>query len=293
MTMDFFISGRVMDNILEVSTKFNPIDRTQDFVLKPLDYLIDFIRKVRPEDVADFVKGLTQRYRELVLSDHFMEKGLEVEQLIKECKTLLQFPNLARLALNYYIQVLNVSKEDDWYTEVSIVWRGVHYAILHPRYYNLQTLIEVLGREEAINLWKMFVTSYRIANRSLPRQPFVDLKALYEERKKAKEDGSWKVIHTMVSDGKYAYLNVNCTWMKALDNLPDDEIKYYICCYGDYEDARDFHNCIILTMEHTIAQGDPYCSRVMHDTRVDYDLRHPPKEFWDSLQKAATANDDS
>ncbi|UCG02983.1 MAG: hypothetical protein JSW11_03150 [Candidatus Heimdallarchaeota archaeon] len=41
---------------------------------------------------------------------------------------------------------------------------------------------------------------------------------------------------------------------------------------------------LILTMEHTNAQGDPYCSRVLHDTRVDYDLRHPPKKFWDNLR---------
>ncbi len=29
-------------------------------------------------------------------------------------------------------------------------------------------------------------------------------------------------------------------------------------------------------MEHTIAQGDKYCSRVLHDTRIDYDL---PQKF--------------
>ncbi len=37
-------------------------------------------------------------------------------------------------------------------------------------------------------------------------------------------------------------------------------------------------------MEHTIAQGDPYCSRVIHDTRVDWNLAHPPKEFWDNMK---------
>ncbi|MCG3224149.1 MAG: hypothetical protein H7647_06760 [Candidatus Heimdallarchaeota archaeon] len=37
-------------------------------------------------------------------------------------------------------------------------------------------------------------------------------------------------------------------------------------------------------MEHTLMEGDPYCSRVLHDTRIDYDLRHPPKEFWDNFK---------
>ncbi|TXT57843.1 MAG: hypothetical protein BAJATHORv1_10551 [Candidatus Thorarchaeota archaeon] len=283
MKVEFFISGRIIDNILDVSTKFNPIDNAPEFVLKPLDYLIGFIRQKKPEDVESFVDGLMQIYDVKVKSDYFAEKGIELQPLLIEYKNIVYHPDLSRLALNYYIQVLKVSKEKDWYSDVDIVWRGFHYAILHPHYYNLQTLIEVMGREEAVKLWKMFVTNYRIDNRSPPEPPFVELKTLYEERRKEKEDGSWKVIHTMLADGKYAYLNVNCTWMRALEDLPDDEIKYYICCYGDYEDARNFHNNIILTMEHTLAQGDRYCSRVMHDTRVDYDLQHPPIEFWDEL----------
>jgi hypothetical protein len=30
-------------------------------------------------------------------------------------------------------------------------------------------------------------------------------------------------------------------------------------------------------------KGDPYCSCIFHDTRIDWDLKHPPKEFWDSI----------
>ena len=36
-------------------------------------------------------------------------------------------------------------------------------------------------------------------------------------------------------------------------------------------------------MDHTIAEGDPYCSCVVHDTRIDWNLTHPSKEYWDSI----------
>jgi hypothetical protein len=79
-------------------------------------------------------------------------------------------------------------------------------------------------------------------------------------------------------------MNENCLWIEALTDLDDSELKYLVCCYGDYQSAQHHYNQhIILTMEHTIAQGDPYCSRVLHDTREDWDLRHPQKEFWDNL----------
>jgi hypothetical protein len=34
---------------------------------------------------------------------------------------------------------------------------------------------------------------------------------------------------------------------------------------------------------HKIAKGDKYCSRVLHDTRIDWNLMHPQKEFWDEM----------
>ncbi|MHA2246357.1 MAG: hypothetical protein ACXADY_15560 [Candidatus Hodarchaeales archaeon] len=83
---------------------------------------------------------------------------------------------------------------------------------------------------------------------------------------------------------RLARIYYNCTWVEALEEFPDSELKYLVCCYGDYEGVKMRDESLILTMEHTIAQGDPYCSRVVHDTRVDYDLRHPPKKFWDNLR---------
>jgi hypothetical protein len=114
----------------------------------------------------------------------------------------------------------------------------------------------------------------------------VNLETLFAERQAAVDENNpseWVIVHGMIADGKYAFRNDNCFWVGSLDDLSDSEIKYYICCYGDYESARNNHESIVLTMEHTIAKGNPYCSRVMHDTRVDYDLRHPPKEFWDNM----------
>ncbi len=95
----------------------------------------------------------------------------------------------------------------------------------------------------------------------------------------------WEIVHGMAGDGKYAFRNDTCVFINAIgEDLPDLELKYYVCCYGDYEKFKNYHDSIILTMEHTIAQGNPYCSRVLHDTRVDWDLRHPPKSFWDGMK---------
>ena len=94
------------------------------------------------------------------------------------------------------------------------------------------------------------------------------------------------IVHSMLEEGKYAFKNENCpTCADAMIDLPDVEFKYLAVCYGDYEKFRAYYSdYLILTMEHTIIEGDPYCSRVLHDTRIDYDLSHPPKEFWDNFK---------
>jgi hypothetical protein len=146
-------------------------------------------------------------------------------------------------------------------------------------------LTETLDRADAIALFKKFLTHYYLEDRDPNRETYDNLETLFAKVIEPKEVSSeWVIVRGMIGDGKYAYRNDNCLWIDAIDDLPDSELKYYVCCYGDYERAKDYHDSIVLTMEHTIAQGDPYCSRVLHDTRVDWDLRHPPKSFWDSMK---------
>jgi hypothetical protein len=156
---------------------------------------------------------------------------------------------------------------------------------LHPAYYNLLVLTETLDREDAIALYKKFVTHYIRDRRDPERITYDNLETAFTKAIEPKEIPSeWVVVRGMIGDGKYAYRNDNCLWIDAIEDLPDSELKYYVCCYGDYESSKIYHDSVILTMEHTIAQGDPYCSRVLHDTRVDWDLKHPPKDFWDSMK---------
>ncbi|MCW4050480.1 MAG: L-2-amino-thiazoline-4-carboxylic acid hydrolase [Candidatus Bathyarchaeota archaeon] len=156
-------------------------------------------------------------------------------------------------------------------------------AFLYPDYYNLQVLTETLGRDEAIKLWKQYITHYIIDNRT-QKNTATGVEEILERRIGGnRRDSEWVLVHGIIADGKYAYKNENCTWVDAMKELPDKELKYYVCCYGDYEYAKSYDENIVLTMEHTIAEGDPYCSRVLHDTRVNWKLEHPSKEFWDSF----------
>jgi hypothetical protein len=180
--------------------------------------------------------------------------------------------------------MLCLAEGKDWQGgSFKVAQKNVLRSVLVPAYHNLQILIETIGRKEAIALYKRFITQYTRARQTGDNQ-YESVREVMESRlKPAQEPSEWVMVHGMLEDGKYAYKNENCLWVDALADLPVAEIKYYVCCYGDFQGAKSWNEQFVLTMEHTIAQGDPYCSRVVHDTRLDWRLQHPERVFWDNM----------
>ncbi|MFX0061680.1 MAG: L-2-amino-thiazoline-4-carboxylic acid hydrolase [Candidatus Hermodarchaeota archaeon] len=284
--MKVFRSGELMPNALELEVEIQAYTNVKREALKRLNFILGFVADQNPGVITKYIENLQTQYQKLVQEDLIKKFGIRLDEIIDEFDHLQRNPELARLSLNFYLQNLQLPENINWIKEkVNVVNQAYLHSFLLPRYYNLVVLIETIGREEAIRLYKRYITCFLIERRKTHESDFVDLETLFENRIKPQDKPSeWVIVHVLLNEGKYAYRNDNCTWVDALKELPDVELKYLVCCYGDYEGAKMRDESLILTMEHTIAQGDPYCSRVLHDTRVDYDLRHPPKEFWDNLR---------
>lgn len=286
--MKFTQTGTFRENTLAELVAIEPVKEVRIILLDKLDYLIGFVDREKPETTADYVKNLAEKYRGLVEEDSLGDYSGELKNLLAECANLEQYPGLSRAAINYYIHLLQLKDKSRWQkAEEKTPMKALVQAWIYPSYYSLQTLAETIGRREAMRLFKRYITNYYIDRPSPDRDKFVSLEKMLEDRISGDTTSSgWVIVHTMLEEGKYAFKNENCpTCADATTDLPDVEFKYLVCCYGDYGKFRAYYNDhIILTMEHTIIGGDPYCSRVLHDIRVDYDLRHPPKEFWDNFK---------
>ena len=282
--MKFVRTGRHNPRALEMPMMIQPVERAQKVALKRLNYLLGFLSERHPGTLQRYVKNLKTKYRSLIRNDLVKASGMDIAEIFLDMEHLTQNSDAVKDYLNYYFELLDLKMSDGW-TKGTIEVPNANYlrAFLYPDYYNLLVLTETVGREEAIKIWKRYTTHYIIDNRTL-KDKIDDVENIFERRTGGgRRDSEWVIVHGIIADGKYAYKNENCTWVDAMKELPDEELKYYVCCYGDYEHAKSHGGNIVLTMEHTIAEGDPYCSRVLHDTRVDWRLEHPPKEFWDSF----------
>jgi hypothetical protein len=284
--MKFIKTGEYRPDALELPIETDFWKAVQEMTLKRLNYLLGFIKENKPNFLRDYIDTLEAKYQ--ILTEQNIGKNVvtELETRISDLVHLRDYPNLVRNVVGYQLQILQLPDGVNWVeNQVKVATGNNIRAHLHFRYYNLLALTEILDRKEAISFYKRFVTNFIIDTRDPERKRYDDLETVFEEHTKPTDEVSiWIIVRGMIADGKYAYRNDNCLWIEALEDLPDSELKYLICCYGDYEGAKRYHESIVLTMEHTIAQGDPYCSRVLHDTRVDWDLRHPSKEFWDNIE---------
>ena len=285
--MKFTQTGTFNENYLKEQVTIKPMERIQEMLLERLDYFIGFLTKEKPKLLTNYVDNLTNNFQNLIKGDITVNSPEKIEEIFTDYKNLNQYPDLNKAALNYFIHLLQLTDKSKWATDVTISTKALIQTWVFPSYYFLQTLAEAIDRNEAIKLFKRYITHFHIDHPSPNRENFVSLEKLVEKRLSGDTTASeWVIVHTLLKDGKYAFKNKNCpTCADTMVNLPDVEFKYLVVCYGDYAKFRAYYSDhLILTMEHTIIEGDPYCSRVLHDTRIDYDLRHPPKEFWDNFE---------
>jgi len=277
-------TGKYRQDTLERLVEIDPLKELQNR-LEKMNYFLGFVKEHNPDVFSEYANNLVAKYQDLLEGERKKANPPDLDELVSENPHLKENLELARLVVNYIIQILQLPSETKL-EKSKVVNRNYFRSWSHYNYTNLVVLTEIIGREDAIDLYKIFITQHTIEKRD-PKRKIVDsVKTIFERAIKPKEEPSdWEIIHTMIGNGKYVFRNDTCVFVNAIgDSLPDTELKYYICCYGDYEKFKNYHDSIVLTMEHTIAQGDPYCSRVLHDTRVDWDLRHPPKSFWDSMK---------
>ncbi|MHA2175741.1 MAG: hypothetical protein ACXACP_05830 [Candidatus Hodarchaeales archaeon] len=285
--MKFTQTGTFKNNYLEERVTIKPMEKIQEMLLEKLDYFIGFVAKEKPELITDYVYNLTKKYQGLVEVELMENSSEKIQEIFTEFKNLNQYPDLNKAALNYFIHLLQLKDKSGGDKEVEISTKALIQAWVYPSYYFLQSLAETIDRKEAVKFFKRYITQFHIDHPSPNREKFVSLEKMVENRLSSDTSASeWVMVHTVLKEGKYAFKNKNCpTCADAMVDLPDVEFKYLTSCYGDYAKFRAYYSDhLILTMEHTIIEGDPYCSRVLHDTRIDYDLRHPPKGFWDNFE---------
>ena len=284
--MEAFRTGKYNIEDLYIQRELQPLDYANKTILKRLNYLIGFIRKEKPEILKSFVETLNNKFVKLLNTSLVNEKMIEELDISKNIIHLKVYPDLLENCLNYYLQLLNIDKTENWTKDkIKVSNKNQIQSFLFHRYFNAEALTEVTERSTAVQLFKDYIDSY-VKSLSSEWTLYDTLEEFREARIPKKDDPpsiGWEIVHGVIENGKFPQRKDTCMWDDAITELPDTELKYLAACYGDFQGYNNNNENFILTMEHTVVEGYPYCDCVVHDTRINKDLTHPPKEFFDNM----------
>ncbi len=290
--MKFRHVGKYREEVLDKKQEHQPKTFAVR-LLQNLEHLLGVVKQKMPKILTQYMEYLSTRYKALWSGEYLSLKPADVSSLTTGLDHLSDYPQLARNYINYHFQLLQLPKETFWEIEkVEITQRTYLRSALVPRYTNLEVLTAVTNRTNAIELFKHHVIEYvkwRIADEE---ERFQTLEELRQDilSMETENTGSVGVVGE-VEAGKLITRKDSCHWDVALHDLDDRELKYYVCCFGDFTNVRLLNKRFKLTMEHTIARGDPYCDCVYHDMRIAEDVEHPSREFFDSIWPLADKED--
>ncbi len=284
--MEVFTTGKYHISDLDNKHELQPLEFAKQTILKRLNYLIGFIKKEKPEILQSYVTKLNIRFVELLNQSYLDENIVDKIDVNNDFIHLRVYPDLIHNSLNYYLQLLDVGFSEKWTEDkIKVPNRRYIQSFLYHRYYNALVLTEILGRNLGIQLFKDYIDSY-VKSIASGRPKYETLEEFREARIPRESDSpniGWVIIQGVIENGKFPQRKDTCMWDDAIKELPDIELRYLAACYGDFQSYNNNNENFILTMEHTIVKGDPYCSCILHDTRINDDLTHPPKEFFDSM----------
>jgi hypothetical protein len=124
--MKFTQTGTFKKNTLEKIIAIKPLEKIEEVLLSKLDYLIGFVAKGNSELITDYVKNLTEKYRGLVVKDFSKNSFGGFEKIFSKFLNLIQYPDLNKASLNYYLHLLQIKEKSEWKTnEVEISMKAL------------------------------------------------------------------------------------------------------------------------------------------------------------------------
>ncbi|MFW9890700.1 MAG: hypothetical protein ACFFFO_00775, partial [Candidatus Thorarchaeota archaeon] len=183
--MKFVRTGKYREDTLERSVEINSLDEARGR-FKRMNYLLGFVKVQKPEDFPEYVLNLISKYDSLLKDERKISNPLDLDELVSDNPNLKEHLELAIVVLNYFRQILQLPTESKL-GKIEVVNRNYFRSFSHISYPNLLVLTETIGRDEAISLYKRFVTHYTLENRDPNRETIDDLETLFAKRTEPKE----------------------------------------------------------------------------------------------------------
>lgn len=250
--------------------------------LSRLDLFVGFLESRVPDDVPKIARTLLDMLRGIDV-----DPDMEYPTFDYESQNLDEYLELSETSMRVTREMLNykMHSEENTKNKVIIPFRNYLMSIVPANYMMVASMVDVLGREKAISLYKEFV-DYATDEMDTTRK-FESLEDLHNGYFEG-EKGPNCLISCLPKDGKLVVRVDMCSWQMVLKPYEDPELAYLTSCYYDFHAAEVMNPNFRLTRTKTLMQGDGYCDFCWHDKRQVESIEHPGEDFWNSLDDSSS-----
>jgi hypothetical protein len=281
--MEFQKVGKLNNNITH---EIVPLELADLFIFGRLDCLLGYILINKREIHQEYVEKLKQKLQTLVAEEHFENRDQDILMLTEKYDNLLDQQELVKLHMSFFIEILQITEEQFWRSaSIQVPNYNFHRSAILLEYNQMLALAEIIGREEAIDLYKKHTDRYIIIHDTPLFEKIEDLETMRNRTIEFLERGTYGRVRIVsdIEDGRYIVRRENCEKIDTVPDLEDREFLYAISCHCDFQVLKLYNENFVLTRRCTLAEGAPYCDNVYHDMRIDKTLAHPSKEFIDGM----------
>jgi len=249
-----------------------------------VDRFLVYLEEHKRSILGDFIVNLTSKYKSLISSGmekintiifkETLEKSLILKNNINLAKTVVSLVfSVLKVNIDYYEENLEIKRTQ---LEISRAW-------LLSRIYFSELLAEMINRDEAIQFLKDYFVYYANNHRKIAKHE--DLNSVFEsDIEGGRKNDNNLGVSVLIDNKIYASRVDRCMAPEALTDYNDSEIKHIVCCSADHAIVRNTNKNFVLTRTSTLMDG-PYCDFCCHDTRYVEKIEHPPREFYEKLNK--------
>ncbi|NHJ85597.1 MAG: hypothetical protein FK734_09055 [Asgard group archaeon] len=244
-----------------------------------INSMIKYLKEMNSDILEKYILELEKLFTQEIKDYRIDEQIINLDNLTQDFIFLNEYPNLIKLIFSSSCKRLQLTndfqnKQEKW--KVSLLNEmGTRF---HISFLRVKALVNILGREEGISLWKKFVEKVTIDRiQNLKKEIFKPINEKFSDE----ELDNWGKIGSqdfsvVIYDENKAYMKTNrCVVHEAFKEFNDMELAYLSYCYtGSVEDK--YNNRIWRRKTPiTLFQNNSFCIEFFYNHNI-YPKAEPP-----------------
>ncbi|MHA2085266.1 MAG: L-2-amino-thiazoline-4-carboxylic acid hydrolase [Candidatus Thorarchaeota archaeon] len=248
-----------------------------------MDLMFEFIESNKPEILDTFSKNVEAKYSHELEQTSFVLSEVGLDRIANDQSILDSYPNIKNLSLQLIMKYLPLP---DGYSlsenKKSIRYLDYLRAKHMLLYHRIAALVEILGREPAIQFFKDFVKYW---GKELAKKQMSTV-TLKEGRKSFvkfwKKSGGFDFGVADIDEDMFLTKFDRCVWHESMKHVDDQELAYYAVCYPGPRLGRYTRQHIWMRRSVTLFTGD-FCDELRWDRHIHDEPEQPSHEFSKSI----------